>query len=143
MIVQTAFPNHPLFQALRAHDYEIWAQTLLAERQMAGFPPFVYQVLLSAESKQESDAHNFLKQARSAAQELHMPVEVYGVVPAAMPKRANHHRAQLLVQSDNRKIAARISARMEAGVRCVTRAKAALVAGYRPDGILRRLIRPT
>ena len=66
VIVQTAFPNHPLFQALRAHDYEIWAQTLLAERQMAGFPPFVYQALLSAEGKQESDAYNFLKQARTA-----------------------------------------------------------------------------
>jgi primosomal protein N' (replication factor Y) len=103
VIVQTAFPNHPLFQALRAHDFEIWAQTLLAERQMAGFPPFVYQALLSAEGKQESDAYNFLKQARSAAQELHMPVEVYSVVPAAMPKRANHYRAQLLVQSDKRK----------------------------------------
>jgi primosomal protein N' (replication factor Y) len=70
---------------------------------MAGFPPFVYQALLSAEGKQESDAYNFLKQARSAAQELHMPVEVYGVVAAAMPKRANHYRAQLLVQSDKRK----------------------------------------
>ncbi len=103
VIVQTAFPNHPLFQALRAHDYEIWAQTLLAERQMAGFPPFVYQALLSAESQQESDALSFLKQARSMALELHMPVEVYGVVPAAMPRRANHHRAQLLVQSDKRK----------------------------------------
>jgi primosomal protein N' (replication factor Y) len=103
VIVQTAFPNHPLFQALRAHDYEIWAQTLLAERQMAGFPPFVYQALLSAEGKQESDAFNFLKQARTAAMELKMPVEVYGVVPAAMPKRANHYRAQLLVQSDKRK----------------------------------------
>jgi primosomal protein N' (replication factor Y) len=103
VIVQTAFPNHPLFQALRAHDYELWAQTLLAERQMAGFPPFVYQALLSAEGKLESDAFNFLKQARSAAMEMKMPVEVYGVVPAAMPKRANHYRAQLLVQSDKRK----------------------------------------
>ncbi len=103
VIVQTAFPTHPLFQALRAHDYEIWAQTLLAERKMAGFPPFVYQVLLSAEGKQENEAYSFLKQARASALELQMPVEVYGVVPAAMPKRANHHRAQLLVQSDKRK----------------------------------------
>lgn len=103
VIVQTAFPNHPLFQALRAHDYDIWAQTLLAERQMAGFPPFVYQVLLSAEGKQLGEVNAFLQQARSAAKELQMPVEIYGVVPAAMPKRANHHRAQLLVQSDKRK----------------------------------------
>ena len=103
VIVQTAFPNHPLFQALRAHDYDIWAQTLLAERQMAGFPPFVYQVLLSAEGKQLGEVNAFLQQARSAAKDLQMPVEVYGVVPAAMPKRANHHRAQLLVQADKRK----------------------------------------
>ncbi len=92
-----------MFQALRAHDYEIWAQTLLAERQMAGFPPFVYQALLSAEGKQLGEVNAFLQQARSAAKDLQMPVEVYGVVPAAMPKRANHHRAQLLVQADSRK----------------------------------------
>ena len=103
VIVQTAFPGHSLFNALRAHDYEAWAQTLLAERQMAGFPPFVYQVLLSAEGKQESEVQHFLRQAREAGLALGMPVEVYGVVPAAMPKRANHFRAQLLVQSDKRK----------------------------------------
>ena len=103
VIVQTAFPNHPLFQTLRSHDFEKWAQTLLTEREMAGFPPFVYQVLLSAEAKQERDMMVFLKQARTAAKELQMSVEVYGVVPAAMPRRANHHRAQLLVQSDKRK----------------------------------------
>lgn len=103
VIVQTAFPNHPLFQALRAHDYEIWAQTLLAERRMAGFPPFVFQALLSAEGKQLGEVNAFLQQARSAAKDLQMAVEVYGVVPAAMPKRANHHRAQLLVQADKRK----------------------------------------
>ncbi len=103
VIVQTAFPGHPLFNALRAHDYEAWAQTLLAERQMAGFPPFVYQVLLSAEGKQENEVQHFLRQAREAGLALGMPVEVYDVVPAAMPKRANHFRAQLLVQSDKRK----------------------------------------
>ncbi|MDO8310756.1 MAG: primosomal protein N', partial [Sideroxyarcus sp.] len=103
VIVQTAFPGHPLFSALRAHDYEAWAQTLLAERQMAGFPPFVFQVLLSAEGKQENEVQHFLRQARESGLALGMSVEVYGVVPAAMPKRANHFRAQLLVQSDKRK----------------------------------------
>jgi primosomal protein N' (replication factor Y) len=104
VIVQTAFPNHPLFQALRAHDYEAWTQTLLAERQMAGFPPYVYQVLLSAEGKQENEVQNFLQQARTIALNLAKAVEVYGVVPASMPKRANHFQYQLLVQSHNRKV---------------------------------------
>lgn len=103
VLVQTAFPDHPLFRALRAHDYEAWAQTLLAEREQAGFPPFVFQVLLRAEGKQEGEVYAFMKRAREAAMTLSMPVEIYGVVAAAMPKRANHIRAQLLVQSTTRK----------------------------------------
>jgi primosomal protein N' (replication factor Y) len=103
VVVQTAFPEHPLFQALRAHDYDVWAQALLAERRMAGLPPYTYQALLSAEGKAVDDVHAFLRQAREMALGLQRPVEVYGVVPAAMPRRANHHRAQLLVQGDSRK----------------------------------------
>ena len=103
VIVQTAFPTHPLFNALRAHDYEAWARILLEERQSAGFPPFMFQVLLSAEAKQEGEALAFLKRARAVALDLDKRVEVYGVIPAAMPRRANHYRVQLLVQSDARR----------------------------------------
>jgi primosomal protein N' (replication factor Y) len=103
VLVQTAFPDHPLFRALRAHDYDAWAKTLLSEREQAGFPPFVFQVLLRAEDRLESEVYHFLKQAREMAKGLAMPVEIYGVVAAVMAKRANHFRAQLLVQSDTRK----------------------------------------
>jgi len=103
VLVQTAFPDHPLFRALRAHDYDTWAATLLAEREQAGFPPFVFQVLLRAEGKQEAEVYDFMQRARSTAAGLAMQVEIYGVVPAALPRRANHMRVQLLVQSDTRK----------------------------------------
>jgi primosomal protein N' (replication factor Y) len=103
VLIQTSFPEHPLFNALRTHDYDAWAATLLAEREQAGFPPFVYQVLLRAEGKIETEVYEFMQLARVAASELKMQVEIYGVVPAAMPRRANHVRAQLLVQSDTRK----------------------------------------
>ena len=101
--VQTAFPDHPLFHALREHDYAAWAETLLAERRAAGFPPFVHQAMLRAEGKQEPAVYAFLRQAREAAVALALPVEVYGVVPAALPRRDNHARAQLLVQCGTRK----------------------------------------
>ncbi|RFC34749.1 MAG: replication restart DNA helicase PriA [Candidatus Nitrotoga sp. LAW] len=103
VLIQTAFPDHPLFRALREHDYDTWAKTLLAERQSAGFPPFMYQVMLRAEAKNETHMYTFLQRARDAAIELAMPVDIYGVVPAAMPRRANHFLAQLLVQSEARK----------------------------------------
>jgi primosomal protein N' (replication factor Y) len=104
VIVQTAFPDHPLFRALQTHDFDGWAALQLAERQMVGFPPFVYQAMLRAEGKQEAEVYAYLNRARAAAVELKGKVEVFGVVPAALPRRANHIRAQLLVQSDSRKV---------------------------------------
>ncbi len=103
VLIQTAFPEHPLFSALRAHDYDTWAGTLLEERKQAGFPPYVYQVLLRAEGKVETEVYEFMQQARDFAAGLAAQVEIYGVVPASMPRRANHIRVQLLVQSETRK----------------------------------------
>jgi primosomal protein N' (replication factor Y) len=76
---------------------------------MAGFPPFVYQAILRAEGKQENEVYHYLNEARTAAvtlshsMEIPGQVEIFGVVPAAMPRRANHIRAQLLIQSTTRK----------------------------------------
>ncbi len=103
VIIQTAFPDHPLFLALQSHDFEGFAESQLAERQMAGFPPFMFQVMLRAEGKNETGVFTYLNQARSAAVGLGHNVEVLGVVPAALPRRANHIRAQLLIQSVSRK----------------------------------------
>ena len=109
VIIQTAFPDHPLFCALQTHDFESWAASQLAERQMAGFPPFMYQAMLRAEGKQENEVYRFLNDARTAGialqHKVEIPgqVEILGVVPAALPRRANHIRAQLLIQSAKRK----------------------------------------
>ena len=103
VLIQTAFPDHPLFRALQMHDFEGWATAQLAERQMAGFPPFVYQIMLRTEGKIEAEVYAFLNQARAAAVALPHAMEILGVVPAALPRRANHIRAQLLIQSTKRK----------------------------------------
>jgi primosomal protein N' (replication factor Y) len=104
VLVQTAFPDHPLFRALRDHDYDAWAKILLSERKLAGFPPFVHQVVLRAEGMNEASVYAFLHRAREAATGLASTVEVYGVVPAALPRRANQIRAHILVQCESRKL---------------------------------------
>src|SRR5450759_486998 len=118
VIIQTEFPDHPLFRALQTHDFEGWAASQLAERQMAGFPPFMFQAMLRAEGKIESEVYAYLNHARAAALELQHPVEVLGVVPAALPRPANHLRAQLLVQAISRKALQQFCA---PGNRCWTR----------------------
>ena len=109
VVIQTAFPDHPLFRALQTHDFEGWAASQLAERKIAGFPPYMFQAMLRAEGKQENEVYRYLNDARSAAVELQHKVEIpaqleiLGVVPAALPRRANHLRAQLLIQAVSRK----------------------------------------
>ncbi len=103
VLIQTAFPDHPLYRALQRHDFDGYAEAQLAERRMAGFPPFMYQAMLRAEARDENEAFGFLNKARAAAVELKMEVEILGVVPAALPRRANHVRGQLLIQAETRR----------------------------------------
>src|SRR5213076_2035156 len=48
MWVQTWHPHHPLFGALRRHDYAAFAEQQLKEREQAGMPPFGFQALVRA-----------------------------------------------------------------------------------------------
>ncbi|MGH8705145.1 MAG: replication restart helicase PriA, partial [Burkholderiales bacterium] len=43
VLVQTRYPGHPLFAALERHDYAGFAESQLAERKAAGFPPYVHE----------------------------------------------------------------------------------------------------
>jgi primosomal protein N' (replication factor Y) len=102
VLIQTEFPDHPLYHALRQHDYDTLAQALLAERKMADFPPFVYQALLRAHSHRIDVALDFLA---SAAKVANPPrhVEIFDPVPAQMSRLKGLERAHLLIQSHSRK----------------------------------------
>lgn len=102
VLIQTEFPNHPLYQALKLQDYRAFADSLLEERRQAGFPPFLYQALLRAEAPRLATALDFLRAAAVSARSVSAPVTLYDPVPAAMPRRAGRERAQLLVQCESR-----------------------------------------
>ncbi len=104
MWVQTWNPAHPLFTALRRHDYPAFAAAQLAERRQAGMPPFAFQALVRAEARTQEAAQAYLNAARDAAQDLDPTgqVTLYAAVPMAMQRVANVERAQLLVESPSR-----------------------------------------
>ncbi|MDD5329741.1 MAG: primosomal protein N' [Sulfuricella sp.] len=101
VLIQTQFPTHPLFQALIRHDYAGFAQSLLAERKQAGFPPYCHQALLRAEAGQMDTALAFLRQARAGAP-ADFDVSLFDPVPAQMARLAGKERAHLLVQAASR-----------------------------------------
>jgi primosomal protein N' (replication factor Y) len=63
VLIQTEYPDHPLFAALAAHDYPGFAAALLKEREQAGFPPYAFQAMLRAEAPEMADAIAFLTAA--------------------------------------------------------------------------------
>lgn len=101
VVVQTEYPDHPLFQALAAHDYPRFAQAQLDERKSAGFPPFSFQALLRAEAPELAQSLAFLDAARLAAGEPDA-VTLYDAVPMRLTRLAHLERAQLLLESPSR-----------------------------------------
>lgn len=102
VLVQTEFPTHPLYAALKRQDYAAFADDLLAERAQAGFPPFVYQALLRAEAPKLDTALDDLREVARLGRALAREVTIYDPVPSAMVRLAGRERAQLLIQSPSR-----------------------------------------
>jgi primosomal protein N' (replication factor Y) len=103
-IVQTDFPDHPVYRALVAHDYTRFADELLTERRAAALPPAARIALLIAEAHARPDVDRFLDAAYAQAQALvgEGDVEVFPPVPAAMARRRGFERGQVLAQSAHR-----------------------------------------
>ena len=104
MWVQTMHPDHPLFAALKAHDYPGFARQQLAERTQAGLPPFSYQALIRAEARSQEAAQAFLLAVTEVAAGVAAfeHVTLYPSVPMAIQRIANVERAQMLVESQSR-----------------------------------------
>jgi primosomal protein N' (replication factor Y) len=102
VLIETAVPEHPLFAALIAHDFDAFARELLDERRRLGLPPWGSQAILRADAPAAEAALGFLARAAACAAGLDAEVEVYDPVPAVMAMRAGRARAQLLVQSSRR-----------------------------------------
>ncbi|HSB23177.1 MAG TPA: helicase-related protein, partial [Burkholderiaceae bacterium] len=104
MWVQTWHPRHALFAALRAHDYAMFAQQLLGEREAAGLPPFAHLALLRADARDVDAAATFLRRAAELAAALPdaAGVIVYPPVPLAVPRVANIERLQMVAESASR-----------------------------------------
>jgi primosomal protein N' (replication factor Y) len=103
VLIQTQYPDHPLYSAVAAHDYPGFAAALLREREQAGFPPYAFQAMLRAEAPEMSAAIAFLASARALpVARGHGGVVLYDPVPMRLSRLANLERGQLLVESHSR-----------------------------------------
>ena len=103
VLIQTDFPQHPVFTAAARQDYLDFAAQALDERRAASMPPFTHLALLHAESKRSGEAMAFLRSAARTAQGFATQgIEVFDAVAAPLERKAGFERAQLLVRSESR-----------------------------------------
>ncbi len=98
VLLQTGFPQHPLFTHLLAHDYAGFAREQLDVRRRGELPPFSRQAVLRAEAARLDDALAWLQAARTLAPAT-PGVEVFDPVAAPMLKKAGRERTQLWLQA--------------------------------------------
>jgi primosomal protein N' (replication factor Y) len=102
VLIQTDFPQHPLYEAVCRQSYDEFANRALAERHELRFPPYTHQVVLRAEALKRDLVDDFLGEAARTARLLHTAVDIYEPVPAPIARVAGRERGHLLVQAASR-----------------------------------------
>ena len=102
VLIQTAFPQHALFNALRSQDYVAYANELLQERTIMQYPPTSFFALLRAEAGEFSVVSQFLSLAGNAARALKTEIMIYDIVRPQMERLKSMERGQLLLQASSR-----------------------------------------
>ncbi len=104
VLIQTTFPQHALFDALRAQDYDTYADAMLDERNAMQFPPTSYFALLKAEASTYAQVLTFLNNAVAMARRIPNEVMIYDPLRPQMERLKNMERGQLLLQAPTRQL---------------------------------------
>ena len=101
VVVQTCHSDHPLLKTLCHGRYLEMADQLLEEREAGQFPPFRAMAIFRAEADTMEQSLQILDSIKPLA---NAPgIETWGPLPALIARRADRHRAQLVLNTDNRK----------------------------------------
>ena len=103
VLIQTQLPEHPVFAAVKAQDYAVFAENELNERQMFAMPPFGFQTAVRTDAPRVADAMEFLNAAKETlAPLLPESVSQFGAAPMLMVRLAERERAQIFLESTSR-----------------------------------------
>lgn len=101
VLVQTCHSDHPLLQSLAKGHYLPVADQLLEERKTGALPPFRAMAIFRAEADSMQKSLQVLDRIKPLASSDRL--EIWGPLPALIARRADRHRAQLVLLCDHRK----------------------------------------
>lgn len=100
VLIQTCHSDHPLLKSLCTENYLSIADQLMAEREQGQFPPFRHMAIFRAEADTMQNSLELLDAIKPSTS---VPgIETWGPLPALIARRADRHRAQLVLLSSQR-----------------------------------------
>ena len=108
VLIQTRHPDHPLMQHL-GRPYHTALPALLNQRSQAGLPPHGALGVIRCDSQDRQEGLGFLSQIRNGVT-APRGAQIIGPLPAAMARRKNRYRSQLVISAKSRSMLAKIMA---------------------------------
>lgn len=105
ILIETRYPDDPVYQYIKTFDLAGFMDHLMAIRKEAGLPPFSYQALLHAEARQKKEVLTWLNHAKQFLQKtalLQTGITVFDPVPKSIARLGGWERSQLLIESRHR-----------------------------------------
>lgn len=115
--IQTYNPEHPLLHHLLHEGYNAFAEKLLKERFDATLPPYRHFALWRGAARDANRLWNLLAALKNGGEKqwqvnegetpelLTLPdLQILGPIPAPLARKADFHRAQLVISAANRRL---------------------------------------
>ncbi len=103
VLLQTNYPDHPIYNFLINHDFNGFINFILSERKQNKLPPFSYYALIRISDNSEEKLKLAQKKLRQISNEIeHSGVNLFPPVDAVIAKLHNKYRGQMLLMSLSR-----------------------------------------
>lgn len=105
VLLQTNYPDHPLYQFILRHDFNGFVNYTMQERYQLKLPPFSFYAILRFSTLSERKFIETTGQLNKLREQIthDTAVHIFHPVPAIVSKLNNKYRGQMLIRSTDRK----------------------------------------
>ena len=100
ILIETAEPDHPIFDMLADCSYQKIANSIIQRRKTQNLPPFCYSALIHANSIDLQLVQTFM--AQCYAQLKPLEIDCIGPMPSSIERKNNRYRLQIQLYADKR-----------------------------------------
>ena len=103
-VIQTYTPEHEAVSLVKAHDYESFYESEIAERELMWYPPYCSMIAVYFTSEDEgktAQSSRYFAQQVGGIKEMGQKVQVLGPIPCAVSRIKNKYRYQIIFKCED------------------------------------------